>query len=62
MGTKSILYNSNKFGLRLEQINNIKSLLSLIGFYNFETAFQKRGNWLGRASAFDIKLITTFQI
>ena len=59
MSTISLQQNSNKYGLGLEKINNIKSLLSFIGFYDFKTAFQKRGHWFEAASASDIELITT---
>jgi hypothetical protein len=38
------------------QINNQKSLSSLIGFYELETALQKRGYWLRSDGASDIEL------
>jgi len=38
------------------QINNQKSLSSLIGFYELETALQKRGYWLRSEGASDIEL------
>ena len=38
------------------QINNQKSLSSLIGFYELETASQKRGYWLRSVGASDIEL------